>query len=164
MVIAESLRLASPRLASLRTLFTHLGTLINLRPKPLLQILLRLPEALGRPKLIQVRQHPHNLRKPANLQHVKKLKRLHLKPELGVHDQQHKVSNLSAVQHPLGSIRALDERHPPLLTRHTGHRTHDTSQVVVGVHLRQRADQRGLTHAGRAHHHADERRGVGRFS
>jgi hypothetical protein len=67
----------------------QLGTLVNLRPKPVLQTFLGFAQFLAVLEGVQVIQDPHDTWKPVHVADVQKLKHFHLKAKTGVHHQDH---------------------------------------------------------------------------
>ena len=137
----------------------HLGALVDLRPEPVLQLLLRVAQRLALLEAVQVRQHAHDAREAVRVQHVEELEGLHLEAEGRVDEQQHEVCDLGQVAHGVQVLpRALVQRHAAVLPRDHRDRPRDAVQVVRRVVLDERPDQRALAHARRPHHDHDERR------
>mmetsp|Transcript_357 Transcript_357/g.651 ORF Transcript_357/g.651 Transcript_357/m.651 type:complete len:309 (+) Transcript_357:1351-2277(+) len=137
----------------------HLGPVVDLGPKPVLEELFGLAQVLRRLELIEVRKDTHDLWKAVRLQNVQEFKGLHLESKLGVDAQQDQIGNLGTVQHGRGVVAgALQQRDALVLGGDDRDGPRDGRQVVVGVELDQRADQGGLSDP-LGTHHDDERRG-----
>lgn len=70
--------------------------LVYFRPESLLEHLLRLAQSLDASKHVQVSQHSHHLWKPMGLQDVEKLKGIHLKTMVTIHQQQYLWATMNA--------------------------------------------------------------------
>ena len=137
----------------------QLGTLVYLAPEPVLERLLRLLQRLGVRERIQVRQHPHHLRKPVHLHQIQKLKRLHLKPKVPIDHQQHQVRILGRIHHRRHILRRLYKRQPPLLPRHQRYRPLYILHIHPTPMTHQAPYQRRLPHPRRpVHQHHIRRR------
>mmetsp|Transcript_43718 Transcript_43718/g.66013 ORF Transcript_43718/g.66013 Transcript_43718/m.66013 type:complete len:203 (-) Transcript_43718:385-993(-) len=119
----------------------HLGSVINLGPKAVLEELFCFAEILHCLELVKVRKNAHDFGETVCLQHVEKLKGLHLEAVLGVHHQQHEVSHFGQVQHGRCVIWALEKCHALIFASHHRHGACHTRQVVVAIHLHHRPNQ-----------------------
>ncbi len=76
----------------------QLGTGVDIRPKAVLQDLLRAPQLLVDFERVEVGEHTHNFGEAVDLQNVEKLKSLHLKAESSIDEQEHEIGNCRGVE------------------------------------------------------------------
>ena len=99
----------------------QLGTLVHLRPEPLLEVLLGALQRLGVLEGVEVREDAHDPGEAVHLTDVEELKDLHFEAEGGVDEEQHEVGDLGHVDHGVDVVRALDEGEAAALARHYSH-------------------------------------------
>ena len=117
----------------------HLGSLINLGPKALLEQFFGLAQVLCRLELIEVGKNTHDLWESVRLQYVQKLKRFHFKAKFGIDTKQDQVSNLGAVEHRRGVVAgALQKGDALVLGGYDGDWTGNGCKIVICVKFDER--------------------------
>ena len=105
-------------------------------------------QCLVRLEVVKMREHSHDLRKAVKLEEIEKLKGIHLESVARIDHEQHHVGHLRKVSHGVNVITgALEEGDPFVLPRNQRDGTLGVDQILPGINLDQRTDEKGLAHA-----------------